>query len=198
MIKSFFLCVWRYGRWVLLTILVLYITLVIYRIPAVGEKERSDEAVAFIYAQTLTMEDVTGERLPPVPDQALNDSTIEGIDANNNGIRDDVEIAIFDKYSNDIKVRAAMLQYAMGFQMELTKVFSTDTWIAATQRSGRGYSCIYDSVEENNLIFTLDRSDEINALVINTDKRRKKYNDLNRFGASHSLLDGEDCDILIQ
>jgi hypothetical protein len=163
----------------------------------VGEKERSDEAVAFIYAQTISMEDVTGENLPPVPDKELNDSTIEGIDVNENGIRDDVELAIFEMYPYDMKIRAAMLQYAMGFEMELTKVISSDTWKAAAMWSGRGLGCIFESVEENNLIFSLDVVDEVNALVINTDKRRRKYDSLNIFGVSYSSADEEDCDILI-
>ena len=44
-----------------------------------------------------------GKNLPAQPDQKLNDSTIAGIDENKNGIRDDVELAIFKKYPDNAK-----------------------------------------------------------------------------------------------
>jgi hypothetical protein len=39
-----------------------------------------------------------GYQLPPCPDQELNDSTLLGIDSNDNGVRDDVEIWIYHHY----------------------------------------------------------------------------------------------------
>jgi hypothetical protein len=39
--------------------------------------------------------EINGHRLPPEPDEALNNSTLLGIDTNNNGVRDDVERWIF-------------------------------------------------------------------------------------------------------
>ncbi len=196
--KDFFLNVWKYGQWVLMIFFVLFIALVLYRIPFVAEEDRSNEAVLFINSQTISMSDVTGENLPSMPDKELNDSTIEGIDVNNNGIRDDVELAIFEKYPDDIKVRAAVLQYAMGLQMELTKVFSTDTWKAATEWSGRGLGCILESLKEGDFTLALDAVDEVNALIVDTNKRDKEYNELNRFAVSSVVLKGEDCDVLIQ
>jgi len=41
---------------------------------------------------------VDGHVLPPEPDKALNDSTLLGIDSNNNGVRDDVERWIYETY----------------------------------------------------------------------------------------------------
>src|SRR3989344_6854943 len=81
----------RWWFWVIATPIILFIALVIYRIPAVAEKERTQQAVAKIHAQKLTMEDENGEHLPPPPDSGQADATVEGIDANANGIRDDVE-----------------------------------------------------------------------------------------------------------
>ncbi len=43
---------------------------------------------------------VNGHTLPPAPDKALNDSTLLGIDVNNNNVRDDVERWIYDKYKD--------------------------------------------------------------------------------------------------
>jgi hypothetical protein len=49
-------------------------------------------------------ESVNGFILPPYPDPELNDSTLLGIDTNNNGVRDDVERWIIVKYKNHHKI----------------------------------------------------------------------------------------------
>ena len=41
--------------------------------------------------------------------------TIAGIDANKNGIRGDMELAIFKQYPDSAKTRAVLLQYALAF-----------------------------------------------------------------------------------
>jgi len=40
---------------------------------------------------------INGYTLPPEPDPVVNDSTILGIDSNDNGVRDDVEIWLLEK-----------------------------------------------------------------------------------------------------
>ena len=176
----------RWWFWVLATPLILFIALVIYRIPAVAEKERTEQVVAQIHAQKLTIEDVNGEHLPPPPDPVQVDATVEGIDANGNGIRDDVELAIFKKYPNSAKIRAAELQYAMALQMELTQVFNSDTLVTVIQEESRGSVCVLNS----------KRTQEIEGLVFNTDARRKAQEDLYRkFMTSYALPNSGYCDI---
>ena len=41
---------------------------------------------------------IHGHRLPPEPDPAINNSTLLGVDSNNNGVRDDVERWIYTRY----------------------------------------------------------------------------------------------------
>jgi len=43
---------------------------------------------------------IHGHQMPPEPDPVVNDSTLLGIDVNNNGVRDDVEIWILRKYKD--------------------------------------------------------------------------------------------------
>ncbi len=43
---------------------------------------------------TATGQTINGNVIPSRPDQAVNDSTVKGIDSNNNGVRDDVEILV--------------------------------------------------------------------------------------------------------
>ena len=44
--------------------------------------------------------EVNGHRLPPEPDETLNNSTLLGIDTNNNDVRDDVERWIYKTYKD--------------------------------------------------------------------------------------------------
>jgi len=56
-----------------------------------------------ITSQTLSLsvrKVINGHTLPPMPDKTLNDSTLLGIDSNNNGVRDDVERWIYETYKD--------------------------------------------------------------------------------------------------
>jgi len=189
--------------------LLIFIGLVIWRIPHVLEQERSVEVAEYISNRALSMRDVDGNNLPPVPDSALNNSTIEGIDANENNIRDDVELAIFEMYPNDRKVRAAELQYAMAIQIFLTEVFTEETYVAASHLEGRGYGCILDtlpdfSIEEGQErateLYQIGRklTDEVEELVLNNQERRSLFDSLNSLHAtSLGSSEKEDCDLNI-
>ena len=79
---------------------------------------KTNAEVEKIHNTKLTLDDVLGKILPPDP--GVNaDKTIAGIDANNNGISDDVELAIFKAYPNSAKTRAVLLQYALALQLEM-------------------------------------------------------------------------------
>ncbi|PHR54781.1 MAG: hypothetical protein COA44_12175 [Arcobacter sp.] len=54
---------------------------------------------------------INGHTLPPEPDEALNNSTLAGIDSNNNGVRDDVERKIYLNNDKEIS-RQILLQSA--------------------------------------------------------------------------------------
>ena len=187
----------KIGMWHVLVVAVSFVGLIIYRIPFVAEEERTAEAVARIQSQHLTLKDVTGENLPPTPEPILVGATVEGIDANQNGIRDDVELAIFERYPNDIKIRAALLQYAMALQLELTEVFNSETWVAVTQKISRGFGCIYDSIDVNNLNFTLNKIKEIEIIVRNSAERKNHYQNLDEFQTTFTITKENDCDITI-
>ena len=62
---------------------------------------------------------INGHMLPPEPDVEKNSATLEGIDRNNNGVRDDVERKIYHNYP--IKLEAVLLMYeAKAFQKILS------------------------------------------------------------------------------
>jgi len=72
--------------------------------------------------------EVNGHRLPPEPDPKVNNSTLLGIDSNNNGVRDDVERWIYNKYKDKhpIYIDIAM-QAARGYRLVLEKQPKTKT-----------------------------------------------------------------------
>ncbi len=60
---------------------------------------------------------INGIPVPPDPGPA-NDATLAGIDANHNGVRDDVERAIAEKYGTNIPQWKAEMQLAASMQAE--------------------------------------------------------------------------------
>ncbi|MFA6258423.1 MAG: hypothetical protein WCX79_01890 [Candidatus Paceibacterota bacterium] len=93
-----------------------FIILVIGRIFHFFYQEKVNVDIENIKKSKLTLPVVLGDSLP----LASNDigESIKGIDANKNGIRDDVELRIFEKYPDSAKIRAPLLQYAFTLQLE--------------------------------------------------------------------------------
>lgn len=162
------------------------------------DKQKDETAVPAIHAQHITLTDVMGENLPPPPDQVENDSTVAGIDKNNNGVRDDVELAIFKKYPNSAKIRAAELQYASVIQRSLTEVYDNNSWIAIAQEWTRAIFCIVDTYpkgDKNRYNANDPRSVEVEKLVLNTQARKDAYKKAFDFTTSYGDLPGNECDI---
>ena len=62
---------------------------------------------------------INGHILPPEPDPKINNSTLLGVDSNNNGVRDDVERYVIIRFSQEEypKTRTALaMQYAWAMQ----------------------------------------------------------------------------------
>jgi len=120
---------------------------------------------------------VRGYKLPPEPDQKINNSTLLGVDSNNNMLRDDVERWIV-KHNNwsDAKI-AASLQAARGFQLTMDDKFgSTD--IRATYVSMN--TDVLSAIKELEG-YKPDLDEELNTLkmfelrVFNTPERINAY-----------------------
>lgn len=193
---------WRIVRIPLAVIAVLYIGLVIYRIPAVLEKAKTKEVVDKIHAQKLTLKDVTGDNLPPTPDPALVDATVAGVDANANGIRDDVELAIFKLHPDSARIRAAELQYAMDLQSESILVFNSDTWSAAVKYEG-GIGCLVEVAFDKytNTRDQIGKSDEwrkeVDGLSFNTSARILRKAEIKKYETT-VVTGTKDCDVSIK
>jgi len=140
----FFSPIFKIIKWIFLVLVGLFIILVIGRVIYRLNEAKTNEQVIKIHNTKLTLDDVMGKNLPPDPG-ALADATVQGVDANNNGIRDDVELAIFKEYPNSAKTRAVLLQYALALQMEVIQpIVNTKTATEIITEQGRADTCISD------------------------------------------------------
>jgi len=185
-------------------LIVLFFILIFWRTDYVGKNK---DAINKINNSVISLDDVLGKNLPSKPNKALNDLTISGFDVNNNGIRDDVELAIFEKYPNSAKIRAGMLQYAQALQLELTEVNNSETLAIVLQKESNARACIDKAGPEINLKTELEkvkeafaitdgRKKEIDSLVVNTDLRSKKQLDVyDKYMTTYEITSDVDCDI---
>jgi len=133
-------------KWAGIILLLAFLVLVGFRLKYHIDLEKTNEQVAKIHATKLTLDDVMGKNLPPDPGEAADD-TVAGIDVNTNGIRDDVELAIFKVYPNSPKTRAPLLQYALSLQMEFTQPFINKGVVTAVAEEwSRAGDCVADSL----------------------------------------------------
>ncbi|MES3004923.1 MAG: hypothetical protein V4690_02305 [Patescibacteria group bacterium] len=188
----------KIAKWAGVTILVLFLGVVVYRGFLLNNQKKTDAVVAKIHATKLTLDDVMGKDLPPPPGDRA-DVTVVGVDANANGIRDDVELAIFEKYPNSAKKRAVSLQYALALQMEFTQPFvNTDIVVAVSQEGDRASLCTTEILSRSNLERFFKESDElvefVEKLHSNTEHRQEFQKSFYDQIGSYSSLDPY-CDI---
>ena len=155
--------------------------------------------VAKIHATKLTMDDVMGVNLPSDPG-AEADKTVAGIDANKNGIRDDVELAIFKEYPNSAKTRAVLLQYALALQMEAIQPFpNKETVTEVVREQSRAYDCVNKSITTEDFYKYIEEGDKLLNFVKNrqrdTSERINARKDFIRYVGSYSESENEVCDI---
>ena len=185
-------------KWGAISIVVAFAALVVYRMFYLWDKQKTDEQVAKIHATKLTLDDVMGKNLPPDPGGEA-DKTIQGIDANANGVRDDVELAIFKEYPDSAKTRAVLLQYALALQMEVTQpIMNTGTVIATVQEEDRSYLCIGNIFSRENMDIFISESDALRSFVknrqLNTQQRKEARTGFYEKINSYESLDRV-CDI---
>ena len=185
-------------KWGGIILLVLYIALVIYRGFVLRAEEKTESQVAKIHATKLALVDVMGENLPPVPSDP--DSSVAGVDANKNGIRDDVELAIFAEYPNSARTRAVLLQYALALQMEVMQpIVNEGTVGAVAEQTSRGYLCIGKILSRENMQKYTETSDTLRNFVekryLDTDARKKEQEKFYMHLTSGDVPNENLCDI---
>lgn len=186
-------------KWGLIAIAVAYIAVVLFRIPHFYNLKRTEQQVAKIHATKLTLADVTGENLPPDPG-VLADQTVEGVDANQNGIRDDVELAIFEAHPNSARTRAVLLQYALALQMEMTQPFiNTGIVEEIANKQDRSFFCIAEIIptggEISGIAAIEGYSNFVSSRQFNTEVRKEEHKEFYEYLKSGRIDDSVPCDI---
>jgi hypothetical protein len=186
-------------KWAVVAIVVGYVAVVLVRIPHFYNLRKTQEQVAKIHATKLTLADVMGDNLPPDPG-ALADATIQGVDVNQNGIRDDVELAIFREYPDSAKTRAVLLQYALALQMEAVQPFINSEIVGEiANKQDRSFFCIAKIIPtsgEGSVIFAIEKyGDFILNMQFDTETRRGAHKDFYKYLKSGRIDDSVPCDI---
>lgn len=204
--KSIFKKVGKVAMWFFIVVFAAFVILVIVRMFHFYNLKKTVAEVAKIHATKLTMDDVMGKNLPNDPG-AEADKTIVGVDTNKNGIRDDVELAIFKEYPDSAKTRAALLQYALALQMEaVQEVVNRETVTEVATEQGRADTCLADTLvprkspESSREYSDIEKIDVfINFLKnkqIDTEQRKKAHKDFykGKLG-SYGESTNKTCDI---
>ena len=189
----------KIAKWTGIVLLGLFILAEIIRLPFRLNEEKTKEQVVRIHATKLQLDDVLGKNLPPDPGGEA-DKTIAGVDANKNGIRDDVELAIFKEYPNSAKTRAVLLQYALALQMEFTQpIVNKETVTAVIEdNDSKALNCIWSISSRTNMRKFMEETTKNENFVkkrqINTEKRIKYLDNFYKNLGSYSSS-SEGCDI---
>jgi len=189
--------VFKIFKWAILIIVGLFIVLIVVRTFHYFDVQKTNDQVLKIHSTKLSLSDVFGENLPADPGLEA-DKTIQGIDANNNGIRDDVELAIYKEYPNSAKTRAVLLQYALVLQMETTQPFVNEEIATATAEKGsQSYDCIGEIVpiSDNDLEEIENYRNFIKIIQLNTLERKNMKENFNNKTRSFQLKSGCDIDL---
>ena len=123
---------------------------------------------------------IDGHTLPPEPDETLNNSTLLGIDVNNNGVRDDVERWIYldmEIQNGYPKIeRAIGMQGAKAFQMTLIDPTNKDDKVHMAVEASRNCWTWYDYSKQSHQYGAAGRSRRaLKDKIFNTRERFKTY-----------------------
>lgn len=182
---------------------VVFIILFIVRDFHYFDVKNTAKQIEKIHNTKISIDDVMGKNLPQDPGEQAN-KTVEGVDVNKNGIRDDVEIAIFKAYPDSAKTRAVLLQYALALQMEAVQpIINKETVTEVVREQSRAYMCVGKILYRNdNNKYIMDKyfkdgdklRNFVKSIQLNTEERKKQRDDFLQHIGSYAELE-QVCDI---
>lgn len=182
----------------IIIIVIFYAILVIWRAFQLSDIDKTEAKVKEIHNIRLTMSDVDGSKLPPMPDEALNNSTVEGVDVNKNYVRDDVERWIFETYP-DIRERAAWMQQAKVTQIQILGFKNSEEFKASLEEGSRSNLCLSNFYKTHENISAASsliiKQEELDSLILNTEKRKETLEKSYSFDTSSGGISGYQCDV---
>lgn len=106
---------------------------------------------------------VNGVTVPPIPDATQNAATVAGVDSNSNGVRDDIDRYLAEKFGNIQSDYALALAYVRTLQTALVSPS-----FVTTKAHVDHIRCISDET-------ILSKLDAVTKLVLDTPARRASY-----------------------
>jgi hypothetical protein len=110
-------------------------------------------------------------RYPPDPGEAGKE-TLEGIDSDSDGVRDDIQRYIEINYADQGQVRSGLRQYARSLQDSLLDASSQSGSVANAHDGMRARECLRVRLGSD---LAYDASGELRAFALNTESRSRAY-----------------------
>jgi hypothetical protein len=129
-----------------------------------------------------------GSGLPPDPGEA-GMATLEGIDSDQDGIRDDIQRYIALTYPDSQKTRAALRQFALAFHKAILESPDEESALRNTEVEARASECLWYIHSEDSI----KMSDLLMAEFLNTMERSRAYLTYNAKLGGH-VFGGKDFD----
>jgi len=129
-----------------------------------------------------------GDNLPPDPGEA-GKATLEGIDSDLDGIRDDIQRYIGLTYPDSRKTRAALRQFTLAFQKAILESPDEESALHNTEIEARASECLWHIHSESSI----KMSDSLMAEFLNTLERSRTYLEYNSKLGGH-VFGGKDFD----
>jgi len=136
---------------------------------------------------------IDGHTLPPMPDETLNNSTLLGIDTNDNGVRDDVEIWIYTTYEDKPAfIKTIAMEKAKAYQIviqEPEKAIANERFMSAFVECETYMESQYEYVKHKQ--YPIDPlGNGLKSVELNTEERIRAYltYDGNLNGTSYHAL----------
>lgn len=109
---------------------------------------------------------------PPDPGEA-GKKALEGIDSDHDGLRDDLQRWIYARFPSEPKKRAALKQWAIHYQKTLFLNRKEKDMEEDSKRGSKASRCLFDTFSNPDEAY--DESKYVQAKVLNTKERTKKY-----------------------
>jgi hypothetical protein len=129
-----------------------------------------------------------GSGLPPDPGEA-GMATLEGIDSDQDGIRDDIQRYIALTYPDSQKTRAALRQFTLAFQKATLESPDEESALRNTEIEARASECLWYIHSRSSI----KMSDSLMAEYLNTMERSRAYLAYNSKLGGHTF-GGKDFD----
>lgn len=128
---------------------------------------------------TVTIDELDVARLPPMPSNA--EDTVMGVDTDNDGVRDDIEIAIYERFPLAIDKREVSRMAAKTYN-DLLEVGMNGSDVDVTSQAAEIAKMVSCYASSDPFVNREGRTERrmLKALMLNTDDRRQAANNFDQ------------------